>query len=161
MRSLSRREDADVRVAEEEATDHVARSRDDRHGEIAPHRQMARWHAVVRSHPAVARVREDVVAANGRVAPEGGTEERGRARVPEMLERLARRAGERVEHVGVAVGVDGVVEKRAEARTAERRRVASVTVCSSVRTSRLDDSVTPVSLTISRMRVSSRRASSA
>ena len=64
----------------------------DRHRQVAAHRQVARRHAVVRGHLAVARVLRDVVDADDALAAEGRAEQRGGARVPELLERLARRA---------------------------------------------------------------------
>ena len=103
-----------LRVPEEQATQHLARARADGRGEIAAHRQVPFRHAVVRPHAAVARVLGDVVAADRRAAIEGGAEDRGRARVAEVRKGFARRAAERVQQVGVAVGVLAVVEEGAE-----------------------------------------------
>ena len=79
-------------------------------------------HAVVRRHRAVARVLQDVVAADRRLAAKRRAEQRRRARLPELLERLARRARQRVEQERVAAVVGRVVEERAELGAAQLRR---------------------------------------
>ena len=82
---------AGLAMAEEQAAQHFARARDDRHREIAANRQMAFGHAVVRRVLAIARVFEDIVRADHRRAAEGRLEHGGVARHRELLECFARR----------------------------------------------------------------------
>ncbi len=82
---------------------------------------MALRHAVVRLVVAVAGVRGDVVAADDARTLERRVEDRGVAGHREALERGARDAGDRVEHVRLAAAVEHVVEERAELRARERR----------------------------------------
>ena len=70
----------------------------------------------MRRHRPVPRVGGDVVAPDDRGPVERRREHRRRSRVPEVLERLTRRARQRVQRVLPAVAVGHVVEERAELR---------------------------------------------
>jgi hypothetical protein len=107
-------EHARLRVAEEQAADHLARARHHRRRQVAAHRQVAGRHAVVRPHLAIARVAHDVVAAHRGAAVEGRSEHRRGARLAEVFEGFARRTGQGVQQVGVAILVFAVVEEGAE-----------------------------------------------
>ena len=132
----------------------------DRHRQVAAHRQVPLRHAVVRRHRAVARVlpgrRRSGSAPrrgrSGRTAPSRAAAER--------LERLPRRARERVEQERVALLVGRVVEERAELGAAQLRRGVGDAPGPAACRSSCDASVLPVSLSSSRMRVSSRSAAS-
>ena len=101
-------------VAEEQSANHLSGSGDDRHGEIAPHRQMSFGHPVVGIVLPVTRVFADVVGADDAGALEGRLEHRRVARHRELVEMLPRHAREGVEHVALALVVDDVVEEGAE-----------------------------------------------
>ena len=90
-----------LRVPEEQPAEHDAASPDHRNGEIAPDRQVARGHAVVGSLMPVARILRHVVEANDGLAPECRSEDLRRARLRKAREGLPRRAGQRVEKVGI------------------------------------------------------------
>jgi hypothetical protein len=90
-------------VPKNKAADDLAGARDDRHGEVAAHRQVALRLPWCGPHLAVARIDGDVVDATGPLAVEGRLEDRRGARHAEALERLARRARERIELVDLAV----------------------------------------------------------
>ena len=111
-----------VGMAEEQSAHHLAGARDDRHREIAAHRQMALRHAVVRRHRAVARILRDVRGTHDALAGERRMEDRRIARHPEFLEGLARRARQGVQHERLALLVDDVVEERAELRARQLSR---------------------------------------
>src|SRR5262249_33093428 len=81
-------------------------------------------HAVDRGVLAVARILGDVVDAHRSFAGESRREHLGVAWHAELRERLARRAAERVEEVGLAGLVRHVVEERAELRSRELGRRA-------------------------------------
>ena len=69
-------EHARLRVAEEQPAGDLALGGDDRHREVAAHRQVALRHAVVRRAVAVARVGEHVVEAHDPLAVERRREDR-------------------------------------------------------------------------------------
>ena len=115
-------EHAGLRVPEEQSADDLARPGLDGHGEIAAYRQVPLRHAVMRRHGPVARIGEHVVQADGQLAAERRAEQRGRARVAEVGEGLARCTRQGVEQEGVAVLVGDVVEERAELRAAQLGR---------------------------------------
>ena len=119
---VAMREHAGRGMAEEQAAVHLAVARDDRHGEIAAHRQMALGHAVIRRGLAVVRMGQHVVDPHGAFAAERRAEQRRRTRHREVRERLARRARQRVQHERVAVGLLDVVEERAELRAGQLDR---------------------------------------
>ena len=83
-----------LRMAEEQAPDHLARARRDRHRKVAAHGQVALRHARMRSGAAVPLVLEDVVRPDHALALEGRREHRGRARHAEPLERRPLGPGE-------------------------------------------------------------------
>ena len=151
-------EPADLGVAEEQPAEDLA-SGHDRHGQVAAHREVARRHPVIGRVLAVPGVGGDVVEPD---APLRRTSARRRG-VPghgELRERLGGRPRQRVEHVGLPARRRHVVEEGAEAAPV-----------SSVATSvtRLDDLVgvevggqhRPTSCSVSTIRLSSRRRSSA
>ena len=79
-------EDADIRVPEEQPAEHVARAADDRHRQVAAHRQVACRLAMVRGPLAVAWVGRHVVEPDGRLAAERGGEQRRGPRVAQAVE---------------------------------------------------------------------------
>ncbi len=81
---------------------------------------MALGHAVPRRVVAVARIERDVVGAHHALAGEGGCEDRGIARHGKALERRARHAGQRVEHIALARLVQHIVEEGAELGAGQR-----------------------------------------
>ena len=101
-------------VPEEKSADHPAGSRGDRHGEIAPHRQMSFRHPVMGIALAVTGVFADVIGADDASAPEGRLEHSRVAGHGKLVEVLPRHAREGVEHVALAPVVDHVVEEGAE-----------------------------------------------
>ena len=115
-------EAARLRMAEEQATEHLAGSMAHRHGQIAAHRQVPGRHALVRRVVAVARVARDVIAAHDAGAAERRLEHPGIARHREFCECVSRDAGQRARRVGFARGVDGVVEEGAKRRRGELGR---------------------------------------
>src|SRR5581483_1171986 len=92
-------EDARLRVAEEEPTQHLARARDDRQGEVTRHGQVPLGHPEVWRVLPVARVLLHVVYPDDAFTAEGRAEEVGGTRHREVGEVFARHARERVEHV--------------------------------------------------------------
>ena len=109
-------------MAEEQPADHLARTRGDGYGQVAAHGQVTRRHAVVRAHLAVTGIFGDVADAQHDVASESVRENRRRARMAEILECLARRAGERVKLEHVAAVAAHRVEESAELRARELGR---------------------------------------
>ena len=95
-------EDAGVGMPEDEPAEDLARPRPHRDREVAAHRQVTRRQAVVRAHRSVARIGEHVVDADRLGAAERRLEQGGHARQADVLERLARRARERIELVAIA-----------------------------------------------------------
>ena len=71
---------------------------------------------MVRRPLAIAFVLRDVVAANDLRPMKRRCEDRRRSRMTKVLERLARRTGQRVQRELLALLIDDVVEERAEAR---------------------------------------------
>ncbi len=110
-------EDAALGMAEEQPAEDLARACGHRHGKVAAHRQVARRHAMMRRRLSVARVGADIVGAHDPGAAEGRLEDRGVARYRKAGERVARHAGEGVEHIALALPVVRVVEERAELGT--------------------------------------------
>ena len=113
---------ARLRMAEQQAADHLARARDHRRSEVAADRQMARRHAVKGSVPAVTRILRHIVDADDTLAFEGGREQRSVAGLRQTRERFFRRAGERVQHVAAAIIRLHVIEERAEGGAGKLRR---------------------------------------
>src|SRR5687767_8691914 len=74
----------------------------------------------LRTHLAVARILPDVVAANDGLAVERRGEDRRRTRKWEVRKRLARRARQGVEAVGLAAFVRRVEEEGTELRAGQR-----------------------------------------
>jgi len=102
-------------MAEEQSAEHLPVTAHDRNGEIAAHRQVPFRHAKVRCVVAVAGILRDIVQADGALAVKRRRKHFGGARMRELVERLLRRARQRVQHVGLArLLVDHVVEERAE-----------------------------------------------
>ena len=78
-------------------------------------------HALERRVPAVARIRGDVVDPDDARAGKGRLEQFGDPRHRELVEHRARRPGQRIEHVALALGLVGpVVEEGAELRPDQR-----------------------------------------
>jgi hypothetical protein len=78
-------------------------------------------HALERRVPAVAGIRGNVVDADDARAGKGRLEQSGDPRHRELVEHRARRSGQRVEHVALALGLVGaVVEEGAELRADQR-----------------------------------------
>ena len=107
-------ENAGLGMTEEQPAQNLAGARDHRHREIAAYRQMTLGHAEIGLVLAEARILGDVGRADDALAVEGGREHRGVARHRELGESFARRAGQGVERVGLALVVDHVVEERPE-----------------------------------------------
>ena len=101
-------------MAEEEAAEHLAPARHHRNREVAPDRQVAGGHAVMRRILPVARILRHVVEADDALARERRREHLGVPRHRELAELLARHAGDGVEGVVLAACVDHVVEERPE-----------------------------------------------
>ena len=116
MRSARSSKTPGCGMAEEQPAQNLAGARDHRHREVAAHRQMTLGHAEIGLVLAEARILGDVGRADDALAVEGGREHRGVARHREFREGLARRAGQGVERVGLALVVDHVVEERPEGR---------------------------------------------
>src|SRR5689334_16906448 len=83
---------------------------------------MTRWHAVVWIAVTVAGVFLHLVDADAGFASECRAEELGGPRHREARERLPRHSRQGVEHVGLALSVDHVVEERAELGTGQLGR---------------------------------------
>ncbi len=107
-------ETSDIRMAEEQAADDVARSSLHRYGEIAAHGHVTARHAVVRGVVAVPRVLRDVRTANHAGSLERRSEHLRIPRHRKLGEGLARHARDRVQRVRLATLVEDVVEERAE-----------------------------------------------
>ena len=114
-------EHAGSRVAEQQAADRLAAAQLHRHREIASHRQMPRRHAVVRCHPAVPGIEQDVVDAHRRFAPEGRPEQRRHPRRADSLDRRAQCVREGIETERLAAVADPAVEEGAELGPAQLR----------------------------------------
>ena len=149
-------EDARLRMAEEQAADHLARARHDRHGQVAAHRQVALGHAVVRRH--LCRSADPSRRRRSGSAPRRGTSARRAAvargcrtsRTPRAARRRACRAGSASPSSSV-----GVVEERAELRAAQLRGRVGHRLHERLEIELRGDRSVPVSFRISSIRVSS------
>ena len=103
-------------MAEEQAAQHTTIARHDRQGEIAAHRQMPVGHALARRVAAIALVTGNVVGAHDAQPLERRREDRGVARHREAVKGLARHAGQGVQAIAFAIGIDDIVEEGAEGR---------------------------------------------
>ncbi len=77
---------------------------------------------MVRAHLPITWILSDIPQADDPLSMEGACEHRRRPRIPELLELLAWRSGERVEREHVTLDVAYGVKERAELRAAELRR---------------------------------------
>ena len=150
-------EHADLRMAEEQAAEHIARDALHRHRQIAAHRQVAWRHSVVRRALSVSRILRHVVQPHRAFAVKGRGEDRRRARMRKLRERFPRRAGQRVQHVRVA-------RLRDRSRCRRRRRTprcvssvaTSVTFWTIASRSSVDATTAPTSLSFSVLAACSR-----
>src|SRR5262245_34419367 len=111
---MMRFESARLGMSKKQRADDVAAPPPDRHRQVAPDRQVAGRHPMVRGVVTIPGILGDIVAADDGGPLEGWLEHLGVARHRKLREYLARYPGYRVERVGLVALVDHVVKERAE-----------------------------------------------
>ena len=108
-------------MAEEQAAQYLAGLRPHGDRQVTANRQVPSWHAVMRRHAAVARIRGHIGDPDRRRTGKGWTKQRRRAWMAKLLEGFARGTRKRKQLVGRPVVGHHVVKKRAELGAADLR----------------------------------------